>query len=244
MLLRSSVRIETVLLDAGGVLVFPNWQRISDVFARHGIVVSAEALRAADPFARFAIDEAHRVATTNDADRGSLYFQLMFRRAGISEDAPLEPALQELWTYHTAHNLWEHVPADVFPALERLSTLGVRLAVASNANGALHRLFDRTGLSRYFDAICDSFVERVEKPDRRFFRIVLERVGADAASAIHVGDLYHVDVVGARNSGIRPVLLDPGDLYRGYEVDRVSTLDELVDFVRANHEEHEGHEGF
>ena len=226
--------IETVLLDAGGVLAFPNWQRISDIFARHGITVSADDLQEADPHARFAIDDARQVAGTSDADRGSRYFRLMFRRAGIPEDAPIDGALQELWTYHTEHNLWEYVPADVVPALERLSALGVRMAVASNANGALHRMFERVDLSRHFDAICDSCVEGVEKPDPRFFRIVLERAGGRPETSIHVGDLYHVDVVGARDTGIRPILLDPSDLYGDYDVERIKSLDELVTLVAAN----------
>jgi HAD superfamily hydrolase (TIGR01549 family) len=227
------VAIETVLLDAGGVLVFPNWQRISEIFARHGISVSADDLQAADPHARFAIDDARGVAGTSDADRGSRYFRLMFQRAGIAEHAPIDGAVQELWTYHSEHNLWEYIPEDVVPALERLSDLGVRMAVASNANGTLHRMFDRVGLSRHFDAVCDSCVEGVEKPDPRFFRIVLERAGGRPETSIHVGDLYHVDVVGARNTGIRPILFDPAGLYGDYDVERVRSLDELVNVVAA-----------
>ncbi len=232
-LVRWNVNIETVLLDAGGVLTFPNWTRVSETLARHGVHVSADALRAAEPRAKFAIDTAPRVAATNDADRGSLYFRLVFSGAGLADDAPVQPALNELWDYHQAHNLWEHVPDDVRPALETLRALGVRLAVASNANGALHRLFDRMDLTRYFTAICDSCVEGVEKPDPRFFEIVLGRAAADRATTMHVGDLYHVDVVGARNTGLRPVLLDPDDLYRGYEVERVRTLDDVVALVQS-----------
>lgn len=225
------MRIETVLLDAGGVLVFPNWDRVGDTLARHGIHVSPDALRAAEPEARLAIDTASHVAATNDADRGSRYFRLVFSGAGVPPDAPLEGALDELWAYHGEHNLWEDVPPGVPHHLERLAETGVRLAIASNANGALHRLLDRLGLTRYFAAICDSCVEGVEKPDPRFFRIVLDRAGARAATAIHVGDLYHVDVVGARGAGLRAVLLDPHDLYAAYDVQRVKTLAELVGIV-------------
>jgi putative hydrolase of the HAD superfamily len=227
------VAIETVLLDAGGVLVFPNWERVAETFARHGLRVSATALRAADPEAKFAIDEARRVAATSDADRGSLYLRLVLARAGIPPGTAIEEPLNDLWAYHTEHNLWEHVPDGVIPALERLQALGVRLAVASNANGALHRMFSRVGLAGYFHTICDSCVEGVEKPDRRFFEIVLGRAGASRETAIHVGDLYHVDVIGARNAGLRPVLMDPNDLYRDYEVERVRSLDALVEFVRT-----------
>ena len=220
--------IELLSLDAGGVLVFPNFERISHTFARHGISVSAEALRDADPHARFAVDTEERVTLMNDADRGSLYFRIMFDGAGVPADAPLDRALQELWSYHTEHNLWEYIPPDVIPALERLAGTGVPLAIGSNANGIIHRVFERSGLRRYFSVICDSQVEGVEKPDRRFFEILVERAGGRPETTLHVGDLYHVDVVGARNAGLQTMLLDPHELYTGYDVQRVESLDQLV----------------
>ena len=120
------------------------------------------------------------------------------------------------------------MPADVVPALQRLSALGLKLVVVSNANGVLHRAFDRLGLTQYFHCICDSFVDGVEKPDPRFFQIALDRSGSAAGSTMHVGDLYYVDVVGARASGLRAMLIDPFDLYKEYDADRVRTLDALV----------------
>jgi len=223
--------IELLSLDAGGVLVFPNFERISDTLARHGIHVAAEALRAADPHGRFAGDTAERVAAMNDADRGSLHFRVMFERAGVPADAPVQDVLAELWAYHSAHNLWEYVPRDVLPALERLAATGLTLAIGSNANGIIHRVFERTGLRRYFSVICDSHVEGVEKPDRRFFEILVARAGGRPETTLHLGDLYHVDVVGARGAGLQAALLDPHDLHAGADVMRVRSLDQLVTVV-------------
>jgi putative hydrolase of the HAD superfamily len=47
----------------------------------------------------------------------------------------------------------------------------------------------------------------VAKPDRRLFEAALELAGVSAAEALHVGDSYEEDVVGARAAGIEPVLL-------------------------------------
>jgi putative hydrolase of the HAD superfamily len=63
--------------------------------------------------------------------------------------------------------------------------------------------------------ICDSHVEGVEKPDRRFFEILVSRAGGRPETTLHVGDLYHVDVLGARGAGLQSMLLDPHDLYAG-----------------------------
>ena len=223
--------VELISLDAGGVLVFPNFERISDTFARHGIHVSPDALRAADPHGRFAVDTADRVAVTNDADRGSMHFRVMLARAGVPGGAPIQPALDELWEYHSQHNLWEYVPPDVIPALDRLAATGLPLAIGSNANGIIHRVFERTGLRRFFSVLCDSHVEGVEKPDRRFFDILVERAGGRPETTLHVGDLYHVDVAGARSAGLQAMLFDPHDLYVGYDVQRVKSLSDLVAFV-------------
>lgn len=99
----------------------------------------------------------------------------------------------------------------------------------SNANGTLHRAFDRLGLTAAFDVIFDSFQEGVETPDPRFFRIALERSGAVAETTMHVGDLYHVDVAGARAAGLTPALLDVGGLYPECDCLRVRSLSELAE---------------
>jgi putative hydrolase of the HAD superfamily len=220
--------LETLFLDAGGVLVFPNWARVSETLGRHDIAVSAGALEAAEPKAKFDIDQGIREGNTTDAHRAWLYMELVLENAGVALNDRTAAALEELRLYHAEHNLWEFVPTDVVPALQRLSALGLKLVVVSNANGVLHQAFDRLGLTRYFHCICDSFVDGVEKPDPRFFQIALDRSGAAADSTMHVGDLYYVDVMGARASGLRAMLIDPFDLYREYDADRVRTLDELV----------------
>ena len=220
--------LETLFLDAGGVLVFPNWTRVSDTLGRYGVAVTATALEAAEPRAKFDIDQGIRHGNTSDSQRMWLYMELVLENAGVTLDDRTSAALGELRAYHAEHNLWEFVPADVVPALKRLSALGLKLVVVSNANGVLHRAFDRVGLTQHFDCICDSYIEGVEKPDPRFFQIALERSGSAAGSTMHVGDLYYVDVVGARSSGLRAMLIDPYDLYKEYDADRVRTLDGLV----------------
>jgi HAD superfamily hydrolase (TIGR01549 family) len=222
-------RLQTLFLDAGGVLVFPNWQRVSDTLARHGVAVSTRALTAAEPKAKFDIDQGIRHGDSTDAQRAWLYMELVLENAGVTLGDASAAALRELRAYHAEHNLWEHVAADVVPALERFARLGLTLVVVSNANGALQRMLDRVGLTPHFHTICDSCVEGVEKPDPRFFAIAVERSGAVPAQTMHVGDLYHVDVVGARNSGLRQMLIDPYDLYQDYDADRVRSLDDLAD---------------
>jgi FMN phosphatase YigB (HAD superfamily) len=92
---------------------------------------------------------------------------------------------------------------------------------------------ERLDLTRRFDWVLDSADEGVEKPDPRFFEIALERSGARPETTIHVGDLYYVDVVGARNAGLRGVLLDEADLRPDADCPRVRTLDDLAARIAA-----------
>src|SRR4051794_23113947 len=220
--------IQTVFLDAGGVLVNPNWTRVSDTLRRHGVVVAAATLAAVEPHAKRRLDTGDAIAATTDQQRGWTYFNLVLTEAGVSLSDTTAVALAELHAYHQTYNLWETVPDEVRPALAALRALGLRLVVLSNANGTLHRAFERLGLTHAFDVIFDSYDEGVEKPDPLLFRIALERSGADAATTMHVGDLYHVDVAGARAAGLTPVLFDVADLYPECDCLRVRSLTDLV----------------
>ncbi|HVL66325.1 MAG TPA: HAD family hydrolase [Vicinamibacterales bacterium] len=224
--------LRTVFLDAGGVLVFPNWQRISDTLAAQGVRVAPSALAGAEPYAKRELDRRQIVQATRDEKRGWLYFEMILERAGVPLSAVTAAALAELHAYHQASNLWEYMPGDVMPSLRELKALGLQLVIVSNANGTVAQLASRLGLTECVGCVLDSFVEKVEKPDPRFFRVALERSGASADTTIHVGDLYEVDVVGARAAGIRPVLLDAADLYPEADCPRVATLAHLVSRVK------------
>ncbi len=225
--------LETVFLDAGGVLMYPNWWRISDALAAHSVSASPEILMNADPVARRELDDRRVIGGTTDASRGWLFFDLILKHAGVMPSDSTRAALVDLHAYHTASNLWEYVPPDVVPALEALRARDLRLVVVSNANGTLRAHMDRIDLTRRFDWVLDSADEGVEKPDPRFFEIALARSGARKDTTIHVGDLYHVDVLGARSAGLRGVMLDEADLRPDADCPRVRSLDQLVERIAS-----------
>jgi HAD superfamily hydrolase (TIGR01549 family) len=221
--------IDTVFLDAGGVLVFPNWTRVSDALARRDVIVTSDALAAAEFRAKRRLDLGETISATDDHQRGWLYFNLTFEEAGVRRSAATDAALDELRTYHGRENLWESVPDDVAPTLARLRALGLKLVVVSNANGRLRHLFDRVGLTGAVDILFDSHEEGVEKPDPRLFHIALEKAQGRPDATLHVGDLYHVDVVGARAAGLHAMLLDIAGLYAGYDCPIIGAFAELPD---------------
>ena len=107
--------IDTVFLDAGGVLCHPSWPRVSGALARHGAAVTAASLAAAEPRATHELDQAGVISSTDDRSRGWLFFNLVLRHAGVAQDAGTDAALAELREYHQGENLWEHVEPVVEP---------------------------------------------------------------------------------------------------------------------------------
>ena len=224
---------ETLFLDAGGVIVFPNWQRISDALGERGVRVSPDGLARAEPRAKRQLDVPDLIRHSSDAQRGWTYFNLVLEHAGIARSPATDAALEALHAYHKEHNLWELVPEGTVAALERLRARAARMVVVSNANGRLHLVMQRLGLARFFDVMLDSQLEGVEKPDPRLFAIALERAGARAETTLHVGDFYWIDVQGARAAGLQAVLLDSDGLYPEADCPRVRSLGELADLLAS-----------
>jgi HAD superfamily hydrolase (TIGR01549 family) len=228
-----SAGLETLFLDAGGVMVQPNWERVAESLGRHGVVVSASDLAAADPHARRRLDEPATVAASTDRSRGWLYMDLVLERAGVAPGPAVTRAMDEVHAYHDEHNLWERLCPGAREGLERLAAAKPRLVVVSNANGRLHAMLERLDLARYFHVAFDSHREGVEKPDPRLFQIALERSGGRAETTVHVGDLYSVDVLGARSAGIEAWLIDPAGLYPEADCPRFPSLVEVAAAVDA-----------
>ena len=71
--------MRTILFDAGGTLVFPDWALISATLARFGVRVDPAALAAAEPRARFRTDQPDFILRSTDDGRWSLFFGEILR---------------------------------------------------------------------------------------------------------------------------------------------------------------------
>lgn len=125
---------------------------------------------------------------------------------------------------------WVHRLEGVIETLHGLRDRGIPVAVVSNASGHVATELEEIGASPYLSAIIDSSVVGVAKPDPRIFALALEQLGVEAADAVHVGDVYSIDVTGAIAAGVRPVHLDPFALYDHGE-QRIGRLTDLLDLI-------------
>ena len=125
---------------------------------------------------------------------------------------------------------------DVVPTLQHLRDAGYKLAIVSNWDTPLDPLTERLGIADYFDTITASHDRRVrsEKPDSHIFNYTLAAVGVSAAEVVHIGDTYAADIIGARDVGIRPVLLDRDGTQIGRWHETIQSLTELPELLKAD----------
>ena len=118
---------------------------------------------------------------------------------------------------------------DTVPTLEHLRDAGFKLAIVSNWDTPLDPLTERLGIAHYFDMIVASHDARVRsaKPDPHIFNYTLAAVGVSAAEAVHVGDTYEADIIGAKGVGIRPILIDRDGTQTGRWQETIQSLSEL-----------------
>jgi putative hydrolase of the HAD superfamily len=230
-----------VLLDAGGVFLLPDHDRIAGAFAR-----------AETSLDRARLDHAHytgaaRFTADLDAEADwsacwSRYLEGYVEDLGVSADAAAD-LHAHLDSEFADAALWSRVAPGAVEGLRALAATGVRLGMVSNADGLVAQRMQELeilqvgpGIGVEVECVVDSGAVGVMKPDPRIFRIALEAMGVDdvdAGRVWYVGDMPGIDVVGARRAGLHPYLMDPLGLHHDADHDRTGSLAELAVLARG-----------
>jgi putative hydrolase of the HAD superfamily len=221
--------LRAVLFDAGNTLLFLDYGRMAEgVGSALGLPLTADSLsRHASAAAR-----AMERARGTDQARAAAYLETLFQLGGVDRDR-LGELHDCLIRMHRERNLWSGVAERSAATLSRLRAAGLRLGVVSNSDGRVEEALEAAGLRQLFDVVVDSALVGVEKPDPRIFHAALDALGVAPEEALYVGDLYEVDVVGARAAGMEAVLL--GTSAEGTVPCRTtSSLEELVNQILSD----------
>lgn len=225
-----------VLLDAGGVFVLPDPERILGAFTRAECSVRREVLADAHyrAAARFG---AHLDVEAQWVDAWLGYLQTYVHECGVPQDRRDE-AHRHLDSEFADAGLWVEPVAGSREGLEALAATGVRLGIVSNADGMMgQRLAGLElcqvgpGIGVDIECVVDSGEVGVMKPDPRIFKAAVDLLGLDPGQVWYVGDMPAIDVVGARRAGIRPFLMDPLGLHLDAGYERVASLAALADLI-------------
>jgi len=235
---RKAITIKAVFFDAGNTLLLP-YPSVEEVCVE---VLSARGLRADPDAVRRGLERADRYyeeryweddtfwASEEEAAAmwGEMY-ALAMREAGVEPSRELG---RELYEEFGRGDRWALYP-DVLPTVERLHRMGLRMGIVSNWDARLPGLCHHLGLSRYLDFVISSANLGRIKPEASIFQAALRRAGVEPGEAVHVGDHYYADVMGARSVGIHPVLLDRRGEARNLDCPVIGSLLELPDLLEG-----------
>jgi len=215
-----------LLFDFGGTLAFLDYDLLAREFSRDARPIEALKLEHAEYAGRAAIDRLLMGGGNDVIASYAQYFSTWMTAAGIPEEEILAYGAH-FRRLHAEASLWRVVRPGTMEALARLKSARIKLAIVSNAEGQIDADARRYGLHPFFDVIIDSHVVGVAKPDPRIFQIALERLGVAAEEARFAGDIYSIDILGARAAGIEAALIDQHDRYSWIDHTKIRHMSEL-----------------
>ena len=117
---------------------------------------------------------------------------------------------------------------DVDDAIEALTEAGLRTAVLSNGTvDQQNAKIAAVGLSGRVGPVFTAEALGAAKPNSASYLMVCDELGVRPSQALHVGDLYDLDVLAPRAAGLRALHLDRADRGPHDESQRITSLRQL-----------------
>ena len=204
-----------------------------------GLRVDAEAVEHAYPTADAFMDRENavrRIASRTQTEQDEFFARYEHTLlAAVGSEVPLE----------VASRIWERVRTepkqfglypDALPALTQLSEAGLLLGVISNMGSDLHRIVQELGMGSCVKVAVSSGEVGITKPHPAIFRAGLIQAGVEPSEALHVGDGYDSDIIGARNAGMHSLLLlRDANATPPPDCDTVGSLTEVLGHAEARY---------
>ena len=232
---------EVVFFDVGHTLIYPSpsvGQVYAEAMREAGLECSADEAEKAfvdawkEQRRRHGSQKPAYGSTDEDARNWwRKVVKLSVKPFGEPED--FQDLFERLWHYFANPDAWS-VYDDVHPALDRLENMGVRRALISNWDSRLAHILKELGLWVHFESRIISSHEGIEKPNPAIFQSALSAMSVAPENAMHVGDSYDEDVLGAHQAGLEAVwLVRNGEVCEPDDADchTITNLDELFGSV-------------
>ncbi len=226
--------IRLVLFDAGGTLtkVLPEREeRIQKACIYFNLTPVPD-----ETIARFGLITIERffIGAVQEGcmiDRETVREGVKLMLASMKVSGRLEdPAL--LWDFvETQYE--KEVPMDgALETLDILKSQGYMLAIASNATPRYEETLRNLGITQRVDAIFLSDIVGYAKPDPRFFQFILNQMKVTPEGAVHIGNSYWHDIIGAKLANILPIYFDRRGILPDADCPRITHLRDLPSLLR------------
>jgi putative hydrolase of the HAD superfamily len=205
--------IKAVFFDFYGTLA--GWEPAAGEIQRaaaaaEGLAVDAGAIERAYLTANALLDRENavrRIGSRTPEERYAFfaeYERTLLSTAGYDASETLAAAI---WARVRSTPKGMALYPDALPALEALRDAGFTLGVISNMGTDLPDNLAALGVDRFASVSVSSGEVGVAKPHREVFWTALRKAGVEASEALHVGDGYESDVLGATRAGLQALFL-------------------------------------
>jgi len=162
------------------------------------------------------------------------YQTTVLTRAGV--DVPKEPEML-VKIMNRVRELSQGISfalfSDVLSTLKTLKEQNFTLGLLTNLDRDMKPICRELGLEPYINFVVTSGEVGADKPKPPIFLAALQQAAVDASEAVHVGDQYKLDIIGARGVGINPILIDRHNLYSEVsDCPRIHSLTELTQYLQ------------
>lgn len=219
--------VDAVIFDWGGTLT--PWHTI-DLREQWAAYTRVRAPARADELAGLLLDaETDAWAAAREHQRSGTIDDL-FRSVGLEPVGELHEqaldAYHEFWTPHTL------IDPDAPPLMAALRDRGMKVGVLSNTlwtRDYHEQVFRRDGVLELVDGAVYSSEIAYTKPHPQAFRAAMDAIGADdAARVVFVGDRPYDDIAGAKEVGMRAVLVPHSAIPRDQDGSREGRPDAVI----------------
>jgi putative hydrolase of the HAD superfamily len=215
----------------------PREELESQALKELGFAVSPKALSPGVYLAdKYLYEENGRIPIRqrNREEQNKLYtrfHRIILKEAGITADDDIVSRL--LFRMFELNNKMTFVLFDdVSATLKGLKEKKLKLGLLTNLQTEVDSMCRNLGIADFLDFTVTSAEVGADKPQPPIFLKALELAQVQAGEAIHVGDQYQNDVLGARGVGISPILLDRADYYADItDCPRIRTLTEVSKYL-------------
>jgi len=226
--------IKAVFLDFFNTLAYfdpPREDTYADIAATLGVQVTpamvAAALPEADAYWR-SENFKQPVRQREQDDKVAIYREYGSRilaGTGATPDQALQilaAAFNRGWVFKSF--------ADSVPALRLIKERKLVTGLISNVGQEIDSYCRELGFEPFLDYKVTSFEVGYDKPRPEIFNLALDKAGVKASESIFIGDVYEQDIVGARDVGMKPILISRnGAAARDCIV--ISDLSQVLDYL-------------
>lgn len=100
---------------------------------------------------------------------------------------------------------FHHLNPEIIPMLKGLKEKGIKIGLISNCFSEEAQLIKESELFQYFDEVCLSYDEGIQKPDLAIFHRCLEKLHVKPEECLYVGDGGSNELVAATEAGMKAV---------------------------------------